>query len=266
MTVTRQQRMRRYPRSGPRRIPRNRIRPNYFLLFCLFTLAIAVGVGISWVLTTPQLDVKSVDIKGIRLADAAAVRRAASHVIGRNIILVRTNSVLRDISRLSEVRQVKMGRRFPNRMWIRIWERKPDAVLAAAHGFYLVQSDGFVFHKVDSVPRGVPLVRVAGGERFVPGKMVRSASTKCALEVLEIARAKAIKLGQISVDPEGDICLNMGSDFCVKLGEPDEIARKMSLLQKMLAHRPSIVREGGYINLVCPSNPAWKPKSAAPAS
>lgn len=266
MTGTRQDRTRRYPRSRARRVPRNRIRPNYFLLFCLFTLAVFVGVGISWILTTPSLDVKSVDIKGVQLADSEAVRRAASRAVGHNIILVRTGPILQDICRLSEIRQVKMGRRFPDRMWIRVWERRPDAVLATAQGFYLVQRDGFVFHKVNSPPRGVPIIRLAGREGFAPGKTVRSASARCALDVLRIARAKAIKLGQISVDPEGDICLNMGSDFCVKLGEPEEIAWKMSLLQKMLAQRPSIVREGGYINLVCPSNPAWKPKAPLPAS
>lgn len=266
MTYTRQRRTRSHSHSRARRLPRNRIRPNYLLLFSIFTLAIAAGVGISYVLTTPKLDVKSVDIKGVRLADAKVMQQAASRAVGHNIILTRTGPILDQVRRLSEVRQVKMGRKFPNRMWIRVWEREPDAVLATARGLYLVQSDGFVFHKVNTPPRNVPIIRVAENEHFVPGKPVRSASAKCALRILGIARGKAIKLGQISIDPSGDICLNMGSEFCVKLGEPDEIARKMSLLQKMLAHRPSIVREGGYINLICPSSPAWKPKVAVPAA
>jgi hypothetical protein len=266
MTYTRQRRTRRYLRSRARRLPRNRVRPNYLLLFTVFTLAIAAGVGISYVLTTPRLDVKSVAIKGVRLADAKAIQQAASRAVGHNIILTRTGPILEQVRRLSEVKQVRMGRRFPNRMWIRVWEREPEAVLATARGFYLVQRDGLVFHRVNAPPRDVPIIRVAGNERFAPGRTVRCAGAKCALGIIAIARGRAIKLGQISVDPEGDICLNMGSDFCVKLGEPDEIALKMSLLQKMLAHRPSIVREGGYINLVCPSNPAWKPNAAAPAA
>jgi len=266
MTDTRQRRTRSSSRARARRVPRNRIRPNYLLLFCLFTLAIGAGVGISWLFTTPKLSVRSVDVKGVRLADAKIVESAASRAIGHNILLTRTGPIIGDVCRLSEVSRVRMGRRFPNRMWLRVWEREPAAVMATARGLFLVQRDGFVFHKVSALPTNVPVIQVAGNEQFVPGRFVRSESAKCALEVLEIARGKAIKLGQISVDPEGDICLNMGSDFCVKLGEPDEIERKMSLLQKMLAHRPSIVREGGYINLVCPSNPAWKPKTTAPAA
>ncbi len=267
MKYTRQRRARSSMRSRTRRLPRNRIRPNYLLLFCMFTLAICAGVGISYLLTTPKLNVKSVDIKGVRFADAKIVHKAASTSVGRNIILVRTSPIISDVRRLSQIGQVKMGRRFPNRMWLRVWERRPAAVMSTPHGLYLVQNDGFVFHKVSAPPAHVPIILVQCNEKIVPGRFVRSDSAKCSLKILALARRKAIKLGQISVDPKGDICLNMGRDFRVKLGEPDEIERKMSLLQKMLVQRPSILREGGYINLVCPSNPAWKPKAAAsPAS
>lgn len=257
---------RRYARTPSRRIPGNRLRPNYLLLFCIFTLATLTGLGISYVVTNPRLNIKSVDIEGVRLADAKAVESAASRAIGRNIILARTAPIIDQVSRLSEVRLVKMGRRFPNRMWLRVWERKPEAVFATARGFFFVQSDGLVFHKVTAPPRDVAVIELAADERFTPGRTVCSSSARCALELLGIARAKAIKLGKISIDHQGDICLNMGSDFCVKLGAPDDIAHKMSLLRNALARRPSMVREGGYINLSVPSNPAWRPKAAAPAS
>ena len=266
MTYAKKRGRGRYRRADQRRLPRNRRRPNYLLLFCAFTLATLFGVGISYLLTTPKLNVKSVDIKGVRLADAKAIEKAASRAVGHNILLLRTGPILTQVARLHEVRRVKMGRRFPNRMWLRVWERKPDAVLATARGFLLVQADGFVFHKLTAPPSNIPVISVAGDERLAPGKTVRSASARCALYILGIARRKGIELGKISVDHQGDICLNMGSDFCVKLGQPDDIAHKMSLLRNMLAHRPSIVREGGYINLICPSNPAWRPRAAAPAA
>jgi cell division protein FtsQ len=266
MTRASKRRTRRYVRTGSRRIPRNRPRPNYLLLFCTFALAAAAGVGIFCLMSSPRLNVKSVDIKGVRLADMRAVEAAASRATGHNIILARTGPIIAQVSRLSEVRLVKMGRRFPDRMWLRVWERKPAAVLATARGFFLVQSDGLVFHKLSAPPGGVCVIELAADERFAPGRMVRSSSARSALEALRIARAKAIRLGKISVDPQGDICLNMGSDFCVELGGPDDIAHKMSLLRNALARRPSMVREGGYINLSVPSNPAWRPKAASPAS
>jgi hypothetical protein len=55
----------------------------------------------------------------------------------------------------------------------------------------------------------------------------------------------------------------MDSGFYVKLGQPDDIARKMSLLRSALAYRPSIAREAIYIDLSLPSAPVWRPKVVA---
>lgn len=249
--------------ARPRRVPRNRRRPNYLLLFCIFVLVTTVVGSVTFIFTTPKLHIAKLEIKGVHLADASAIDKAAAHAVGQNIILLRTRPILKEVGRLNEVRLVKIGRRLPNQMWLRVWERKADAVLVTGSGCYLVQSDGFVFHRVPKPVKGIPIVQVAGDTKIMPGKMAASPSIKCALQILAIARQKAIKLGEISVDPRGDICLNMDSDFCAKLGQPDDIALKMSLLRNALANRPSIVRDGDYIDLSCPSAPVWKRKVAS---
>ena len=226
-------------------------------------LVTTVVGSVTFVLMTPRLNVAKVEIKGVELADASIVDKAASRSIGQNIILLRTGPVLKQVAALSEVKQVKMGRKFPNRMWLRVWERKADAVLATGSGCYLVQSDGFVFHRVPCPVKGVPTVQVVGDHKLKVGKMAGSPSIKCALRILGIASSKGIKLGEISVDPCGDICLNMGSDFCVKLGQPDDIALKMTKLRTALTRRPSIVRDGEYLDLSCPDAPAFKRKVAS---
>lgn len=255
-----------YRRSDAVRHRKNRPRPNYLLLFCIFVLVVSVTGSITYALTTPSLNVTKVDTKGVHLADIKAIEQAESETVGHNIILVRTAPTLKNVSRLSEVKTVKMGRRFPNRLWLRVWERKPSAALESNGAFYLVESDGFVFHRLTTQPARVPVVHVTGRESLKPGKMVASQGIKCAMEVLTLARRDEIKLDKISVDPQGRICLNMGSDFRVFLGYPDEIARKMSKLRNALAHRPSMVRDGNYIDLSCPTAPAWRPKTAPPSA
>lgn len=264
MTNAKQRGRGRYQRAstGSGRVRRNRIRPNYLLFFCLFvTIATVVGSA-CYVLTTPSLNIKHVDLKGVRLANSSAIEKMASRAIGHNIILQRTSPIIKDVRKLSEIKQVKMGRRYPNRMWLRVWERKADAVLATSNGYYLVQADGFVFHKISAPPKGLLLVEVPDNAEYKPGTTVSSPSIKCALQALCIAKRQSIKIDKISIDHKGDICLNMGSDFCAKLGQPDSIALKMSLLRNALLHRPSIVQEGAYIDLSVPTDPAWRPKVA----
>lgn len=248
-------------RHAPRR---NRRRPNYFLMFVIFASVAIVSGTTSYVFTTPTLDVAKIDIKGVHLADGDAIEAIASAAVGRNILLVRTGRTCAKVRLLCEVRDVRMGRRYPNTLWLRVWERKPDAVIASGGRVFWTQADGLVFHCAKSAPAGVSRIEAAGcGAR--PGERIQSAGILGALQALQLARQKGIKAAKITVDPDGQICLNMDGGFRVFLGDPSEIARKMIKLKKALVRRPSLVRDGSYLNLSAPSAPAWMPKNAAPS-
>ncbi len=246
-----------------RRVPRNRRKPNYKLLLGLFFTAALVSCAVSFSLQTPMLVVKEIRISGVRLADEARVQAAAKTVLGRNILLLSKNDVLARIRRMPEVRQVRMGRVYPNKVWIRVWERRPDAVIVAADRCCMVQLDGYAFHSVPSPVRGVPVVEVAGCRPVGEGRRCSAQGVRYALAALACARKERLPVAKISVDPIGDMCLNMEGGYYVKLGQPDEIARKMSILRSTLSYKPSIGKEAVYIDLSYPSAPAWKPKAEA---
>ena len=253
-------------RRVTRKVPRNRRRPNYFRLFCWFLFSAVISGAVAYALCTPTLNVKEVQIRGVRLADQAAVEKAAETALGHNILLLRKSPILSRIVRLPEVERVKMGRRFPDKLWIRVWERKPDAILTDSRTYCMAQDDGFMFHTVDGPVDKVPLIVLAQCGPLKPGQTACSPAAASALEVLKCARQEQLKTSKISVDPRGDICLNMGSDFYVKLGQPDEIAGKMSLLRRALIYKPSIAKQALYIDVSCPSAPVWRPKVMAQAA
>ena len=245
-----------------RRVPRNRRRPNYLLLFSLFLIASATFGSATWLLTSPRMNVTSVEIKGLELTNPGVAEKLASKAVGRNIILLRKKTILSRFAQISEVKTVKMGRKYPNKLWLHITERQPCAVIASGGCCYLIQRDGFVFHKTGVAPNDIVLIKIANAVQPAPGKCAESPTIKTALHIVALARKYDTELHKITIDRTGDICLNMSSDFCVKLGQPDDIALKMSLLRHALLERPSIVREGAYIDLSCPSAPVWKPKAA----
>lgn len=253
-------------RSMRKKTPRNRVRPNYVLLFSLFFMSVLITGIASFALHTPSLAVAKVRVMGVRLSDKAAVQRMADHAKGQNIITLRKSPIIKSIARLGEVKKVEMGRSFPNGAWVRVWERTPDAVLQANGHFIMIQLNGFIFHQTNGPVKGVPLVIVAKCDEIKSGTYTTSPCIRYALDALACARKEGIKLDKISVDPQGDICLNMGSDFYVKLGQPDDIQRKMSLLKNTLVYRPSIARKASYVDLSCPSAPVWKPKMVAEAA
>lgn len=266
MKGARKRRNTRQSRCITARAPRNRKRPNYLLLTCVFMVAAAMSGAAAFALRTPALAVREVTIKGVKLADRAAVEKIAAQALGRSVLVLRKSPILAGIRGVSEIREVKIGRRLPDKVWVRVWEREPDVVLADGANWWLMQSDGFVFHRARGPVSGVPVMRVYGCEPVKLGEIAESPRVRYGLEALTCAGMEGIKLGKISVDPQGDICLNMGSDFYVKLGQPDDIAIKMSKLRRALAYDPTLAKKAQYLDISCPDALAFMPKVVAQAA
>ncbi|MCE5313608.1 MAG: FtsQ-type POTRA domain-containing protein [Armatimonadota bacterium] len=245
------------------RSTRNRKKPNYRLLFSFFFMSVLLSMSITYALQTPDLNVSKVGIQGVELSDGEMVNKYSQCMIGKNIFLVRKYPVSSAILGLNEIESVRIGRKFPDKMWVQVTERKAGAVLTDGRTCCMIQDDGLMFHKTCGPVRGIPLIEISNLTGLQPGKVAGSDRVGCALEVVKLARNENIRVDKISIDPDGDICLNMSSGFYVRLGQPDDIARKMSLLRSALAYRPSIAREAIYIDLSCPSAPVWRPKAVA---
>lgn len=245
---------------------RNSRRPNLVLLFWLFVISGAVGCGASYALQTPRLLVRQVKIEGVKLSDKEEISAAAGYVLKTNILLVNKKQALQKIAVLSEVQDVKMGRAFPDGVWIKVTERTPFAVVTNGPDSAMVQSDGLLFHAVAGPVAGLPVITVDQSVCLEMGKICASPCVSYGLEALKLARRERLAASKISIDRDGDMCLNMDSNFCVRLGQPDEIEEKMSKVRSALDYHPSIVRDAAYIDVSCPRAAVWKPKAVGEVS
>jgi len=241
----------------------NRRRANFKLLARLFCLSAGLGLAVSYAVQAPALVVKEIRVSGIHYADRAAVHSAAKTALGGNILLLRKGHVATAIERVSEVESVTIRRSLPCSVQVELTERRPHASLVWNGSYYLLQSDGLAFHAMKSPAVGLPVIKVAQCAQAKVGKACSGSGVRSALTIVKLARERRLNVAKISVDRLGDICLNMGSGFYVKLGQPEEMARKMTLLQKALAYKPSLARDAAYIDLSCPTACVWKPKVGA---
>ncbi len=255
----------RRPVRSVHKVPRNRKKPNYKLLLGLFGTSVLIACAVSFSCQAPALAIKEVNITGVSLADKTAVRNAGHLALGRNIFLLRKSPIIARIRRLDEVAQVKVGRSFPNKVWIELREksgrgnyRYQGLLPRAGRWADVPQGDGPV--------NGLMLIEVARPGPIRPGVKSDSQSVRGALEVLSSVRRQRLQVSKISVNPVGDICLNMEGGCSVILGQPEDIAQKVSMLRRTLVYRPSIAREAAYIDLSCPSAAVWKPKTIAGAA
>lgn len=204
-------------------------------------------------------------VVGTRLLNKKSIQADAEEVtIGKNILLLSKKNVAEEIRKgRPEIKEAKIGRVLPRTIVVRITERTPYVSATIIGGknpsYWLVDKSGIPFHEVSKPPDSAPVVEFAPKLklRFVAGKTMKNRAFSSAIDCLENCRSAGYKTDKISVDQVGNLCLNIGSEFYVKLGQPIDVPKKLEVLSKILA-RPDI---GSYIDISCYERPAVGKKS-----
>jgi cell division protein FtsQ len=91
--------------------------------------AAAAHAGLGWLLTTPRLAVRTVEVEGARRLDEAAVRGAAGVEPGQNLLALDAAAAAARIRALPGVRDARVVRHLPDRVVLLVEEREPYALL-----------------------------------------------------------------------------------------------------------------------------------------
>jgi len=217
--------------------------------------------------------VAEIRVKENRIVAADRIRRAAHLAIGRNIFLLSNRKVRSAVLRLPEIESVRVSRRPPRTLILTVKERKAAAAVQSGGRLYEIDGTGLIFRRVQTAAPGLPIICLARStslrspshsrEDLRPGIRAKEGDLRSAMECLELCRKNGCRVRKLSVDPVGDLCLNMGSGFYVKLGQAEQIEEKLEIVRTTLRARPDIGQEALYIDVSCPSRPAWRPKTRA---
>jgi cell division protein FtsQ len=246
--------------------PRNRRRFNVrrlLLPLVMIVIASCMGAGIHSILTNPKLRIETIIVTGPRLVPAPVLKADAAIALGRNILTVSGKSVVSRVMKHPEVREVTVGRRLPRTLVVKVVEKTPYFVLANGKGFWLVDKDGMPFHRVSKTIAKIPVVQIPAEVEVATGRKMTNHCLEYAIACMQASPSLTPRITKISVDRAANVCLNMGSGFYVKLGQPVEIQEKMTELSRILAAQPEIGNKVEYINMGCYQAPAIKLKSAA---
>ena len=249
-----------------RRQPRNRRRFNARkLVWPLVSLAVVCGIAIGCyvLLTTPKLRITKLQVYGAKLVPASTIEANARVALNCNILTLSKNRILKRVMKHPEIKSVRIGRRLPRTVEIRVEERRPAAAATNGSGWWLVDEKGFPFHEVDSVPSALPVVELPPSTQLEAGRKVNAPAYPEAFGCLSAGRVAGYRVSKISVDQAGDLCLNIESDLYVKLGQPVQIEDKLKRVSRLLDRRPTILENGEYLDASCIYHEAWKKKSEA---
>ncbi len=250
-----------YYRQGYR--PRRRKKINWRrigLFFLTIVTLTAIALAIYFILHNPKLAVKKIKVVG---AEGDLERRlklaVAPIAINRNIFLIRKDKIVSLASSELEIKSAQVRRDFPRTIVLSVKLRKPFATVTTQNGTVFIDEQGIAFKKCFNPETcGLPWIVVGGGELRLGQKC--SGLVKEAVECVAKAQDFGVNIHKMSVDPAGELCLNVLSNFQVKLGAAEYLDQKLVVLEKLLDGYPDLFNRAEYVDISCPKAPAvkWK--------
>ena len=102
----------------------------------------------SYLLSTPYFNIRETSVRGMKELTEKDILLMAAIKPGLNIFAVNAGEVERRVAVNPWIKNVYVGREFPDRLVVDVRERVPIALVKQSSDFYLMDSDGFVFKKL----------------------------------------------------------------------------------------------------------------------
>ncbi len=197
---------------------------------------------VAWVLTAPLFQLRTIEVRQVKGAPsgrvpAAWVRQALAPLTGRNLVQASLAEATARVQANPWIASVEMAKELPDRLRVRIAERRPVALMLAGAGLVYADSDGRAIAPV-ATPEELAAARKAGLLVVSFPREPHPAGIGSALHVAaELGRVEpnwAAKLAQIEVLDEEDFRLRTDAVPFPILVRGGEVAPKIEKLIKLL--------------------------------
>jgi len=197
---------------------------------------------VAWVLTAPLFQLRTVEVRPVKGAPsgrvpAAWVRQALAPLTGKNLVQASLAEATARVQANPWIASVEMAKELPDRLRVRVAERRPVALMLAGAGLVYADSDGRAIVPV-ATPEELAAARKAGLLVVSFPREVHPAGIGSALHVAaELGRVEpnwAAKLAQIEVLDEEDFRLRTDAVPFPILVRGGEVAPKIEKLIRLL--------------------------------
>lgn len=198
-------------------------------LATLGTLAWAVGFS-------PLLAVRQVEVVGVPVAEATAIRALAGVPMGRPLARVDGDAVRRRVTQRATVADVSIERSWPSTLVIHASPRVPFLVVTNPQGLlHVVDAQGVAYAQVDQAPKGVPVVDAATQEGLSEDAL------RTAVSIVRVLPAPLQRrVAKVTVSGADLVTLRIGRTTVVwgGIAQPE---KKLEIVTALLAGGPQLI-------------------------
>jgi cell division protein FtsQ len=196
--------------------------------------------GLIAIAVSPQFVVRTVQINGIQVLDAADVEDMAG-VTGASIWLVQTDEVEARVARNAYVERVRATLLLPDILTINLVERQPDVRWQVGETRYLVDAEGRVLGLDNTAfVTDTLIIEDRSGRTIEPNDRIDP-------DVLALVRALALRLPNeagvtpsgISWDMERGVTLTTANGRTIVFGRKERLEEKIEVLRFLTLQEPT---------------------------
>lgn len=220
----------------------------------LLSIILIVVLGLI-LIKTPYFNIKKVNINNNNVTTKEKIIEE-NDILNQNIFLLNTSALKKKILSNPYIKDVKISRKFPDQLTIKVEERNATFIVNDGADFYVLNENLVIMEKKNS-EEGLQLPTVTGlnvENRFLGEPMSTDKEKVEALkEIGEALNKSKVKVNSIDVSNLNNIIINKG-EVQILLGGTEELEEKLNKMVNIL-NDPAGNFEKGYINISFNGNP-----------
>jgi cell division protein FtsQ len=200
----------------------------FCLLFCAAVLTCAFIYVYSYLLSSPYFAIRETSVRGLNELTEKDILTLADVKSAQNLLAVNKTAIEKRVGDNPWVKNIYVGRELPDRLVLELKERQPLALLKNKNDFYLVDTEGSLFKKINQHDE-VDLPVITGVDKEEKTKQAFFYSALDLLKMLQgnrkysyigtISEVNVDELFGLSLLTERGLYLKLGTDgFEDKLG------------------------------------------------
>jgi hypothetical protein len=238
------------PRVAERRRSVSEDRARKRLRWILSVIAlIAIAIGALWLVRSPILSIRRVDVVGAERSDPLSALVAVGVGVGTPTIDVDGDAIAAAVLQDPWVQTVAVEVAWPGAVAIAVTERAPIAPVLAGEQWVLVGRDGGVIAVVGNPTGEEALVAIDQGP-IDAGALITDPMVLGALSFVD--HLPATRRAGVRVQRDGEGLVADVQGHTIRLGRPVDMAQKASVLDALL---DTDLPEGAHIDLIAPLRP-----------
>ncbi|MGI6587549.1 MAG: cell division protein FtsQ/DivIB [Peptococcia bacterium] len=232
---------------------------SFFLLFCLL-------LSFYFFINSAFFNLQKIEVRGCSTIEKETVINLSGLTLGTNLFKIDIQEAITKLELHPVIKTVYVSRKLPYTLVLDVNERIPIALVVGSGEYLVIDEEGIYIKQVDDLLNfNLPVISgITLNEEISLGDNLTTSGLESALQLLRLMDKSFLEnVTEINATTSYNLTLKMLQGVKIHFGEPEEIERKLQLIQELLVENEELINKQTveYIDLRYKSLPVIKRKN-----